>query len=125
MITFGLSLPSLITFSIAFSSLIVSILNVSLSTSTNIGVAPLNETTSPVEKNVKSGTNTASPSFIFHAIRRRVIASVPFAHVIQCLTPTYSANLCSKMSTSFPPMKFVLFRTSWIAESISFLYLLY
>ncbi len=105
-------MPSLITLFIAFSSLAVSMLNVASSTSTNIGVAPLKETISPVEKKVKSGTKTASPSFISQAIIRSVMASVPFAQVIQCLTPTYSANLCSRVFTPFPPIKFVLFKTS-------------
>ncbi len=84
----------------------------SLSTSTKIGLAPLKETISPVEKNVKSGTKTASPSLIFHAIITSVIASVPFAQVIQCLTPTYSANLCSRVLTSSPPIKLALLITS-------------
>ena len=67
-------------------------LNVSSSTSTNMGVAPSKATTSADAKNVKSGTNTASPSLTSQAIKARVRASVPLAHDMQCFTPTYSAN---------------------------------
>jgi hypothetical protein len=66
----------------------VSILKVIGSTSTNIGVAPTKDTTSAVAKKVKSGTKTASPLPIFHAVSTNDKASVPFAHEIQCLTPT-------------------------------------
>ena len=88
----GFSIPSSNVFFTAFSSDSAEILNVSISTSTNTGTAPACETISPDEKNVKSGTNTASPSLIPQAIIAIVSASVPFPHVIQCLTPTYSSS---------------------------------
>lgn len=55
-----------------------------------MGVAPSIETTSAVAKKVKSGTKQASPAFKSHVFKANVNASVPFAQLIQCFTPTYS-----------------------------------
>ena len=82
-------------------------------------VQPKKAGLSPVEKNVKSGTNTASPSPIPHALRARVIASVPFAQVMQCFTPTYSASSFSRLGTAGPEMKFAPTQTSLMLLSIS------
>ena len=46
------------------------------------------ETTSPEAKNVKSGTNTASPGPMPHAIMHSSSASVPLPQVMQCFRPT-------------------------------------
>ena len=52
------------------------------------GVAPSRAGASPLAKKVKSGTNTASPGPTPHAMSASCKASVPLAHVTQCLTPT-------------------------------------
>ncbi len=65
-----------------------SMLWVAGSTSTNTGMAPTKGTTSPLEKNVKSGTKTASPSPTPQARRASSRASVPLAQVRQWSTAT-------------------------------------
>ena len=116
----GCNLPSAMTFSIAASKDSTEILKVSRSTSTNTGVAPAWDTISPEEKNVKSGTNTASPSLIPQAIIAIVSASVPLAQVTQCFTPTYSASSFSKSFTCCPLIKLQFVATSTMAASMSF-----
>lgn len=68
----------------------------------NTGVALAKAMTSAVAKKVNVGQNTASPSLISNTIIHRVSASVPFAQVIACFTPTYSASLSSNSKTSGP-----------------------
>ena len=119
--TLGLSFPSAITPAIAFSNELASMLKVSSSTSTKTGVAPRIATTSPDEKNVKSGTNTASPSPIPQAISASSSASVPFPQVTQCFTPTYAASFSSSSETLLPPINLLLAITSSIWRSMSFL----
>ena len=82
-------------------------------------MAPSEAGHSPLEKNVKSGTKTASPSPIPQTFKARVIASVPFAQVTQCFTPTYSANWFSNSFTSGPEIYRAEAQTDWTFLSIS------
>lgn len=69
-------------------------------------------------KKVKSGTNTASPTPISHAIRASCKASVPLAQAMQCFTPTNSESRSSNCVTCGPLIKCVPNRTSCIDESM-------
>ena len=53
-----------------------------------LGVPAMVATASPEAKNVKSGTNTASPGPMPHAIMHSSSASVPLPQVMQCFRPT-------------------------------------
>ena len=80
-------------------------LKVSFSISTKTGVAPTSEITSVVAKKEKFVVNTASPGPISFAINEICKASVPEAQVIHSLTPTYWANLFSRVKTFSPNIK--------------------
>ncbi len=58
------------------------------SISTKTGFAPTNAMELAVAKNVYGVVITSSPSLIPNAIRERISASVPLAHVIAWGTPT-------------------------------------
>ena len=77
-------------------------MNVLISISTKIGVAPSNAIASAVAKYVKGEVNIASPGPTPLAIRAIINASVPDEHEIACLTLANSANLFSNSDTSGP-----------------------
>ena len=79
-------------------------LNVSAITSTKIGVAPNQATTSAVAAKVKDGTRIAWPGPAPFAISASPSASVPLAQLSTCLAPQNSASWCSSLATSGPRM---------------------
>src|SRR6266478_4955220 len=87
--------PSLIAVAIPRLSEAVSMLNVTSSTSTNTGVAPVSATASPVAQNVNDGQNTASPRPTPFAINTINSASVPLAQLTTYLAPQKAASSAS------------------------------
>ncbi len=59
---------------------------------------------STVAKKVNGVVMTSSPSRMPSASMMRNSASVPFAHAMQCLVPTYAATASSRALTRGPPM---------------------
>ena len=96
-----------------------SILNVFGSISTNTGFAPIKAIISAVEIHVYGTVMTSSPASIPNAINAINNASEPLDTVIQCFTPTNSANCFSHSLTSGPKIYFPWSRTLAIAASIS------
>jgi hypothetical protein len=78
---------------------------VSGSTSTKIGVAPSQATTSAVAAKVKLGHKIASPGHTALAISTRASASVPLAQEITSDAPQNAARSLSIVLTSGPMMK--------------------
>ena len=66
------------------------------------GFTPINAGASAEATYVNEGTITVSPAPISIAIRARLIASVPLAHVIECFAPVNLHNSSSRILTSGP-----------------------
>ncbi|MNE56078.1 hypothetical protein D3C80_1509560 [compost metagenome] len=62
-------------------------LNVSVSISTNTGVAPTNSTTFAVATYDRAGTMTSSPGPIPETINAKWSVAVPFETAMACFTP--------------------------------------
>src|ERR1700682_840697 len=94
-----------------------SMLNVTSSTSTNTGVAPVSATASPVAQNVKDGQSTASPRPTPLAISTISNASVPLEQATTCLAPLKAASPASSSATSGPLMNLQWVSTRETASS--------
>jgi len=111
---------------VTFSSiLLVSMLCVLGSMSTNTTRAPVEVTASDVAIKVFAAVMTSSPCPMPSTLRAMKRASVPLPTPTQCFTPQYWAKADSKDFTKGPPTKADFEITSLMAQSISGFMLLY